>query len=564
MNFKDFKYYRPNIQEYQKQLSELLEEFNNADNVDKQIELIKTINKARNTISTMATLSSIRHSINTKDEFYDQENDFWDYSGPLVSEIDFNFQKALVNSKFLPQLKKHFPSQWFTLIDLSLKSFDPQVITELQEENKLSSEYAKLSASAEISFEGKIYNLSQMTPFTLVNDREKRKAATLAKDQFFLDNQAKFDEIYDKLVKVRDKIAKKLGYKNFVELGYLRMGRSDYNANDVGNYRKQVLESLVPLTTNLYKKQQKRLAYDKLFYYDEKIEFLSGNPTPKGTAEQLVKAAQKMYQKISPETNEFFNFMLDNNLMDLLAKEAKQGGGYCTYLPDYRSPFIFANFNGTSHDVDVLTHEAGHAFQSYMSRDIEIPDLAWTTMEAAEIHSMSMEFFAHPYMKEFFKEDTEKYYYYHIVDALKFIPYGVCVDHFQHFVYENPNVSPAERKAKWRELEKLYLPHKNYQGNTLLENGGWWYRQAHIFEAPFYYIDYTIAQICALQFYARSLDDYSGTWLDYLELCKVGGTKSFLGLLQQCNLQSPFINGTIKKTVERILPELDKIDDSRF
>lgn len=564
MNFKDYKYARPDIREYQGKIDDFLEYFNEADSANLQIEIIKQINKERNHISTLATLASIRHSINTKDEFYDKENDFWDEASPLIAEVDNKFQKAVMSSLFIDQLKEEFDEQWFTLMDLSIKAFDPNTIEELQEENRLASEYDKLIASAQIEFEGKKYTLSQLTPFTLDKDRERRKSATDARFGFFKENQKKFDEIYDKLVKVRDKIAKKMGYKNFVELGYMRMGRSDYNAEDVANYRKQVLKSLVPEAQKLFEEQRERLGLDKLYYYDEKVEFLSGNPTPKGNPDELVQAAKKMYKKISPETNKFFNFMVDNELMDLLSKDGKQAGGYCTFLPDYNSPFIFANFNGTSHDVDVLTHEAGHAFQSYMSKDIENPDLTWTTLEAAEIHSMSMEFFAHPYMKDFFKADTEKYYYTHIGDAFKFIPYGVLVDHFQHFVYENPEATPSERNAKWRELEELYLPQKDNADNDLLEEGTWWYQQGHIFQVPFYYIDYTIAQICALQFYARSLDNYQEAWNDYLALCKVGGTKSFLGLLEVCHLQSPFIDGAIKKSIDRILPELNKIDKSKF
>lgn len=187
-------------------------------------------------------------------------------------------------------------------------------------------------------------------------------------------------------------MAKKLGYENYIELGYYRMMRFDYNKNDVENYRKQVLEDVVPLDNELYARQQKRLGYDTLHAWDEKFEFTSGNPSPKYSREELVKRALKMYQELDPKTGEFFEFMTERELLDLDSKPGKAAGGYCTFIPNYQSPFIFANFNQTSHDAEVLTHEAGHAFQVYSSKDIFPIDCVWPTYESCEIHSMSMEF----------------------------------------------------------------------------------------------------------------------------------------------------------------------------
>ena len=406
-------------------------------------------------------------------------------------------------------------------------------------------------------FEGKERNLSELEPFMQSQDRSMRKKTYEAYSNFFKENEAKFDEIYDKLVKVRHKIAKKLGYKNFVEVGYMRMQRSDYNAEMVATYREQVLKYIVPVAEKLKKRQAERLGLKELKYYDEPIKFLTGNAVPKGDYKHILNNAKTMYKELSEETNEFFNFMLDHELMDLLSKKGKAGGGYCTYISKYKSPFIFSNFNGTSGDIDVLTHEAGHAFQTYLSRSLEIPEYAFPTSEAAEIHSMSMEFLTWPWMNLFFEEQEQKYKFAHLSEAITFIPYGVTVDEFQHYVYENPEATPEERKLAWRKIEKKYLPGKDYEDNDFYNRGGFWFKQGHIFQVPFYYIDYTLAQVCAFQFWIKSHENRENAWKDYLALCKEGGSKPFLELLKVANLKNPFEEGCMKKVVEPLEEWLD-------
>jgi M3 family oligoendopeptidase len=421
-----------------------------------------------------------------------------------------------------------------------------------------------LLASAQIDFDGKVYTLSQLTPLTLHVDRDLRKRAIDAKTGFLQEHEAEIDEIYDKLVKLRTKIANKLGYFSYTELGYIRMQRLDYDATMVANYRKQILEEIVPVASKLYARQTKRLGLKHLSYFDTKFEFFDGNAKPIGTPDEIVAAGVQMYHELSPETGEFIDFMVSRDLLDLVAKKGKEGGGYCTFIPDYQSPFIFSNFNGTAGDVDVLTHEAGHAFQSYQSRWIEIPECAWPTLESCEIHSMSMEFLAWPWMEKFFGDSAQKYRFSHMSDAIKFLPYGVLVDHFQHEVYARPEMTPQQRKETWRKLEKMYLPHQDYTGNEFLNNGAYWFQQGHIFSSPFYYIDYTLAQICALQFWQRTQVEDPQTWSDYLRLCKLGGTKSFIGLVKEAHLLSPFEDGCVKSVVKEIDTWLSAIDDTKL
>lgn len=564
MKFKDYKYTRPDMEKVEEAFDEALAIFKAASSAEAQIQAIKEINRIRNGFESLVELVQIRHSVDTTDKFYEDENNYMDEVSPHAEALINKYYEALVTSPYKDAIKKEFGEQIFKIADMILKTFKPEIIEDLQLENKLSSQYVKLRASSKIQFEGEERNLSQMEPFMQSPDQEMRKQAQKAVNDFFESNEAEFDRIYDELVQVRTKIAHTLGFKNFVELGYARLMRSDYDAKMVAGYRQQVYESLVPVASKLRERQARRLGLESLKYYDEPLEFLTGNATPKGNPEWIINNGKKMYKELSHETDEFFNFMLDKELMDLVSKKGKAGGGYCTYISDYKSPFIFSNFNGTAGDVDVLTHEAGHAFQVYSSRAFELPEYIWPTLEACEIHSMSMEFFTWPWMKYFFEEETEKYKFSHLSGALLFIPYGVTVDEFQHFVYEHPEATPAERRAKWRTIEKKYLPHRDYEDCDFLERGGYWFKQGHIFMNPFYYIDYTLAQVCAFEFWTKSRTDRAGAWADYLRLCKAGGSQSFLELVELANLNNPFVSGTIEKIVAPIQSYLEAIDDSEM
>ncbi len=562
--FKEYHYQRPDLEHFKAEFHRLMKQFEHAESFAAQDRVISEINRLRNEFETMGTLVHIRHSLDTADEYYDQENNFFDEANPIYEGLITEYYRALVGSPYRPALEEKWGRQVFRIADLKLKTFAPEIVEDLQQENKLSSQYTKLRASAQIMFEGETRNLSQMVPFLQSPDRDIRKKAQEAYSGFFLDYEMEFDQIYDGLVKLRDNIARKLGYQNFVELGYARMGRSDYDATMVAGYRQQVLEAVVPLAIKLRQRQAERLNLAKLKYFDEPLEFLSGNAVPKGGPDQLLAAGSRMYHELSPQTGQFFIFMMEHGLLDLATRKGKAGGGYCTYISNYRSPFIFANFNGTSDDVDVLTHEAGHAFQMYLSRNYGLPEYIWPTLEACEIHSMSMEFLAWPWMGLFFAEDETKYKFAHLNGALLFIPYGVTVDEFQHWVYENPEADPAERKRAWREIERKYLPYRDYEDNFLLNRGGYWFRQGHIFNNPFYYIDYTLAQVCAFQFWARSQENPTAAWEDYLRLCKAGGSQSFLDLVKLAGLKNPFETGCVRKVVGPVAEWLDGVADQRL
>ena len=564
MKFNEYEYKRPDYGHIKSIYADLINKFNNSSNADEQYKYVQKMNDLQKETDTMAQLVAIRNSINTQDEFYEKENDYIDMISPKLRGLRVDFYKAILNSKFKEELIKMVKPQLFTLAEIEIKTFSDEVVPLMQEENKLASEYSKLISSAQVSYDGKTLNLSQLQPYMESMNRSVRKEAYEKWSSFFIENESKFDIIYDKMVKVRNEIALKLGFNNFVELGYLRMGRSDYNAEDVKKFREHVLKYIVPLSNNLREKQRRRIGVDELKYYDTPLNFMTGNPAPKGNKEWIMERTKKMYEELSPETGEFINMMIKADLFDLDTKTNKQAGGYCTFLHSFDVPFIFANFNGTQDDVTVVTHEAGHAFQTYESRHLDAPEFSFPTSEACEIHSMSMEFITWPWMEMFFENDTDKFKFYHLADSLMFIPYGVTVDEYQHVVYENPNMTPDERKKAWRDIEKKYTPYKDYDDNEFLDKGTYWFKQGHIFFGPFYYIDYTLAQICAYQFWIKFNEDRKIAWEDYMNICKVGGSQSFLDILKTGNLHSPFEEKTIKSITSQINNYLDSIDDSKL
>lgn len=562
MKFADYRYTRPDYESIKAKMADLTNRLAHAASAEETRQIVQDITAISSTVDTQMNIWSIRHSIDMQDEFYNEETKFWNEHSPLFDELWTNYYRVIVESPYRTNLADLLPETFFMLAENQLQTFSSEAIPLFQKQNELVDQYNNLMATAQLNFNGQTYNLSQMGPFTQSTDRAIRKEASETVTSFFEEKEADFDAVYDQLVKVRHEIATTLGFKDYVEYGYKMMNRFDYNRDMVKIYREEILKHVVPVVEKLRQRQAKRIQVPELKYYDLLLEYLDGNATPKGSPEELVAQAQKMYQELSPETGQFFDFMVEHDLLDLLAKEGKDTGGYCTYIADYQSPFIFANFNGTSADIDVLTHEAGHAFQVFRSRWIQCPEVIWPTYESCEIHSMSMEFITWPWMNHFFKEQVDKYKFSHLSSTLFFLPYGVLVDHFQHEVYEHPEMTPAERKATWKRLADLYLPDRDYSESDFLSRGGFWFRQGHIFASPFYYIDYTLAQVCALQFWKRTQVDHDATaWEDYLRICDLGGSKSFLQIVEAANLQSPFKEGALEATVKAANDWLNAIDD---
>lgn len=542
MKFSEMPYERPSLEALTQEMAALTARLKNAADYQEARRVFLEKEQFMKHVSTLSTLANVRHTIDTRDTFYDGEVSFWNAADPQLEEYTQAWTQAMLDSPYRPDFTAEYGGLMFQNAEIARKTFSTDIIPELQRENDLTQEYEKLLASAQIPFEGKNYTISQITPFKNDLDDARRLAAWRAEGQWYKDNQEKLDGIYDELVHLRDAMGKKLGYEGYTTLGYYRMGRNCYTKADVEKFRAAVVKYLVPVADGIYRAQAKRLGKEyPMSFADNALQFRSGNPKPCGTADDILMQGRAFYDALSPETSAFFRTMLDNELLDVLSTEGKAGGGYCTSLPDYEVPFIFANFNGTQHDVEVVTHEAGHAFAAYCNRSRVPSSYTWPSLEACEVHSMSMEFFAWPWAEGFFGADTRKFYYSHLSGALTFIPYGTMVDHFQHVVYEKPDMTPAERHAVWKELLGVYMPWMKLDGEIpFYSEGEGWQRQHHIYSSPFYYIDYCLAQTVSLQFWAMLQTDRENAWTHYMAYTKQGGSRVFTELLKNAGLDSPF------------------------
>ena len=562
MKVSELKYERLSLEEFAGEMKEIIHQVKGANSAQEVLEARERYKKLSIRLETAQALSYMRYSINTADEFYLAEKDYYDETGPQAQSLMQDYSRAMVNSPYRQELEdsgKLLPLMYRSM-EVDLKSMAPCIIQEMVEENRLVSKYSQLMAGMEFDFRGEKLPRPMLMKYAKSPDRATRKEAYEVLGRTLKEHSQELDSLFDQLVTIRHRMAVRMGYKNFVELGYYRMGRLCYGPEEVKQFRENIRRDVVPVVARLREEVGKALGVDKLMLYDYDLIFPQGDPAPKGGKEEIFAAAKAMYHSMSKETGEFFDFMLDTDAFDVESRKNKWGGGYCTSCMAYHQPFILANFNGTSGDVDVVTHEAGHAFADYTIANNEyVVELNVGGMETAETHSMSMEFFAWPYMEHFFGEDAKRYQFMHLLDALSFLPYGTIVDDFQRQVYENPEWTPEERKAAWRKLEAEFRPHLHFEGIPYLEEGTRWQYQMHIYETPFYYIDYCLAQTAALQFLLESQKDYDGAFARYVRFLSQGGEKVFTDLLEEAGLRSPFQEGALKQLAQETEQLLEKL-----
>ena len=565
MKVSELAYQRLSLEEFAAEIQEIIAQVKGAASAQEVMAARNRCNDLYIRLETAQALSYMRYSINTADEFYLAEKDYYDEMGPQAQNYLLEYTRAMLETPFRKELEEsgQISPLGFRSFEVELKSMSPEIIEDMIEENKLVSQYSQMMAAMEFEFRGEKLPRPMLMKFAKSPDRATRKEAYEVLGNTLKAHSQELDGIFHQLVQVRDRMARKMGYQNFVELGYYRMGRLCYGPEEVKKFRDNVRRDIVPVVSRLRTEVGKRLGVDKLMIYDYDLIFPQGDPDPKGGKKEIFAAAKAMYHDMSKETGEFFDFMLETDAFDVESRKNKWGGGYCTSFMAYHQPFILANFNGTSGDVDVVTHEAGHAFADYTTAHNKyVVELNVGGMETAETHSMSMEFFAWPYMEHFFGEDAERYKFMHLLDALSFLPYGTIVDDFQRQVYENPQWTPEERKAAWRKLEAEFRPHITFDGVPYLEEGTRWQYQMHIYETPFYYIDYCLAQTAALQFLLESRKDYKDAFERYVRLLSQGGEKVFTDLLREAGLKSPFEEGALKEVAQEIEALLKRLEEA--
>lgn len=548
--FSELEYVRPDFDTAEAKAKELTQKVKEAKSYADVKAVILENDAVMSELYTMVTIAHIRNTLNTTDKFYEDEMAFIHQRAPEAEGSFVALTQAIVDCPFTAELDADLGKEYLVAAHRSLDQYDDTLVPYMQEESVLTTEYQKLMATAAIEFDGKTLNLYGIQKYFGDPDREVRKAAFKKYSEFYESNEEKMEEIFDKLIKVRTAMGKALGYETYTPLGYLHQGRSDYGQKEVAAFREQVRKEIVPLCEKLYEAQAKRIGVDTIMAYDEKFVFPDGNAEPIGDEAYMVAEAQKMYHDLSPETGEFIDFMIEHGLMDLENKPNKANTGYMTSLPKYLAPFVFSCFNHTTFDMEVLSHELGHAFAGYRAmRHQPIMDYFSESTDIAEIHSMSMEQFCYPYAERFFGDAADKYRFSHLQEAITFVPFGVAVDEFQHIIYENPNLTPKERTYEWHKLEEKYMPWRKYTDDPFMERGGYWYHKIHIFLYPFYYINYTLTTMGAMEFKKRYAGNKEEAFKDYLTLCDIGGSLSYLESLKAAHLHVPFEEGSVANAI---------------
>ncbi|MEO3473251.1 M3 family oligoendopeptidase [Roseomonas sp. CAU 1739] len=506
--------------------------------------------RARRDYETWSSLVHLKFAQDTTDKDAVAAREYADALAPEAATHETALKRRLLADPDRAGLAALAGAHAVALWETDITAFDPAIAAETEEESRLSARYTALLAGAKVTVQGQEVNLSGLTPFAEDPDRAIRHEAEAARWDFFAKNGEELDSIYDQLVTLRTGMARKLGDATFTPLAYRRMRRLDYGPADVARYREGVARHVTPLVARILEARRATHGWDRLCYWDESLIDPAGNPKPAGDHDILVMAAQEMFARMDPRLADFYAMMRQGGFIDLKNRPGKAGGGFCTSFPNAGAPFIFANFNGTHNDIGVFTHEMGHAFQCWESRTQPGVDYLWPTMEAAEIHSMGLEYLTHPHMGLLVGDAAaDRYRAMHLVSALAFLPYGVCVDHFQHEVYANPDATPAERHAIWQRLERLYMPWSDYGDLAYPAKGGRWQAKQHIYNSPFYYIDYTLALCVALQFWVWSRRDPKAALDAYVALCGRGGSMPFQGLVASTGLTSPFAEGALEAAV---------------
>lgn len=548
--FSELTYERPDFIEVQKKMDAYVKQVVNAKEYAEVRNAILENNNLFAEYSFAYEVAMIRNFQDCTNEFYAKE--VQEIAEKIILLDTTQLFKAILDSEFKHNIEEEFGKEYLEILKskLNLHSNGKELMVQEQE---LVVQYQQLKANLKIKYEGKIYSEAELNKLHDSKDKEVRKATRIAKYKVLLEHKDEFEDILNGLIHIRNEIAKVNGYDSYLDYMNEEKGRRGYGEVELNAFCQQVKKDLVPFTVELRKAQARRLGVEKLGITDYSIIFPDGNPEPIGDDVFLLNAASEMYRSLSKETEEFYDLMLEHELMDVKASPNKISNmGFALDLEKIKLPYVFGNCNGTIYDVVVFTHELGHAFQGYLSMKEQALSEYYTAVnDVAEIPSKAMEQFAYPYAEKFFGEAADKFRFLHLQQAL----FEICdyseVNEFESWVYSHPESSLEEKAKKYEELEKMYDP--SYDNSELIdyiEAGCKIINNMALYMFPKYVISYALSAMCALQFGKRMVEDKESTWNDYLKLCSAGGSKSYPELLKLANLSPAYEDGTVASATE--------------
>lgn len=547
MKFQDYEYNRPEAGEVRAKYDRLLPLIEQAENVKEQIAAVDELMELRRELYSMREIVKIRYTLNTADEFYRKEDAFWAEFNPVWSALDAKFYQILKASRFTEELKERYSPQFFNLLDCNRDVFSEEIVEDIKKENVLMSESIRLSAG-NVVIDGVEQAYPKAVALFSSADRAERQKGYAAYERFYREREAEFDKIFDELVKVRRTQARKLGFPSYVEMAFRQRQRSGYTLEQVRSFRENVKKYIVPINTKIREEQRRRLGVEELYFYDEELMFPEQLELKFQNEEELKEITKKAMDSLGAEAHEYYEFMLSHGVLDLYARPNKALGGMAYFVPHPKTPFIETNFSNVPKDVEVYSHELGHAFQLYMTPDMPAMELFYPASDACEVHSMGMEFFFWKSYEAFFAGDVGRQKYTHLASCLTLLAWCCIIDEFQDEVYSHTEYGPEDYKEVWKRLEKIYLPHRSYGKDSFFNKGTFWYKQLHLFQSPFYYIDYALAQTSALQLFRQINEQGEETaWGNYLNICRIGGWVPYLDMIKEGQIASPFEVGMLQE-----------------
>lgn len=555
INFNDIKYERIDYDKTSIIVIDLIEKLTSCNDFDKYIEVVRKINNIQNHIEEMYDYADIRNMRNSDDEFFKNEIEYWNSIKVKFDSLFLPFYNELNNSKFKEQLNKYLPSNFFKVIEYQSKVTSDEITDLVKQENELKMKYRNLNKT-KIEFDGEEKTIVFISGLFSNKDRKMRKKAHDAINDFYHSKQSEYDKIFFDLIFIRNQIAKKLGFNNYVEYSLYKLKRFGYDYKDINKFRNNIINNIIPICKVMSDWQKDELGLDELKYFD--TIFFSEMPQIKVNGIELLNELRDSFKNVDIELSILFNSMIDNDYIDLVQRDNKVNFSITNYLTESCTPVITSNYKNNYLDVQTTTHEIGHSFQKYCAsikdKDyIVSPLLKYPTMEVAEIFSYSMELIMMKYVNNIFSEDDyQKYCFMKIYNLLGNLPYICLVDEFQEKIYSNTNLKIEDIRKTWLNLVKKYHLERSNSGHINLDEGGYFYRQTHIYLDPFYYIDYALSYFGAFSIWSKSNKN-----LDvFKKVGSVASYYSFKELIDKYNMPNPFDEKVVEDVANKLIKEL--------
>lgn len=521
---------------------------------DAWIELVLRTSELESFIGSHGSRATIAYRQDTADEAAQAELERWNREiRPVVSDCSVEVARRIVDSPCRDALAAHFGPGLLALAEAACRSHDP-VNTALRSQlSDVLMRQTKIFGQGKITWRGEEHPFSFARKAAFDTDREERHAAWRSKVDYVRGQEDALQEVFDEALVLRRKMADNLGM-SFTELRYLEMCRFDWTPEDAAKVRAAIERHVVPVASALQLRQAEALGTERLHPADEAIQPIEA-PELRVEVDGQLDAATRTFDAMGDDFGGPWRMLVEEGLVDLPARAGKGPGAFCSGFPFERTPFIFCNSVGVADDVKTLVHEYGHALQGWRSREIEPVDLQHPTMEACEIHSMTLELLALPYLEPFFGADQlDHVRLEHLRTTLDSVPYMAAIDELQHRIYDE-DLDAEGRAAAWRDVAARYQPAIDWDADEWYA-GARWIFQLHVFQYPFYYLDYALARMVSWELWLRSLEDEQAALATYLQLCDLGGTKPFRQLVVEAGLGDPFDEATLDRTMTRLRPHL--------